>query len=113
VKSSYIDVNIVARTNHFVGRPSYSPFRPHTRHDDVLAARLFNRLSEAGVVPRIHRGALHDSLPGEHVEQLRHDVAGKTLGLDGGDYGGHVELLRALGEEGDVVEESCTIRVRD
>jgi hypothetical protein len=103
------DVDIVAGLEHGERGPGDANLRPQAGHQDVFPARGLDGLSEAGIVPRVHRAALHDRLAGEHVEQLWQDVAAEALRLDSRQDGGHIELLRHAGEKGYVINEGRAV----
>src|SRR4051794_37321384 len=56
-------------------------FGPEGAHDQLLAADLLHAVDELLVLPGVHAGPLNDLLLGEHVQQLRPDVAGEAEGL--------------------------------
>ena len=106
------DVDCVSGGDHRERGPGHADFRPKPRQDDVLATRRLDGGTEAGVIPRVHRGALKHGTAGEHVQQLRPNIAAEALRFDRGEHRRHAELLGDAGEEPDVVDEPGPVDVR-
>ena len=106
-------VDRVARVEHRQRRPGDAHFGPQSGENDVLATGGLDCLPEACVVPGVHAAALHDRLTWEDVEQLWPDVTAERFGLNCGEHGRHLEFLRNLGHQRNVVDQQRALDAGD
>lgn len=107
------DVDVIPCAQHLDGGPGHADLRPETGHEDVLLPGGLNGGTEAGIIPGVHGGAFHHRLAGEHIQELRPNVAAEGFRLHRGEHGGDVELLGHLGQERHVVDQGSAVDVGD